>query len=41
MKIGVLALQGAVTEHIRLIEKAGGEGVIVKRTEQLDDIQGS
>ncbi|MEW9702374.1 pyridoxal 5'-phosphate synthase glutaminase subunit PdxT [Paenibacillus sp. SI8] len=39
-KIGVLALQGAVAEHIRGIEKAGAEGVIIKRTEQLADIQG-
>ncbi|MCR8645150.1 pyridoxal 5'-phosphate synthase glutaminase subunit PdxT [Paenibacillus sp. N1-5-1-14] len=40
MKIGVLALQGAVAEHIRLIELAGAEGVIVKKVEQLDDIDG-
>ncbi|SEC31508.1 pyridoxal 5'-phosphate synthase glutaminase subunit PdxT [Paenibacillus sp. GP183] len=40
VKIGVLALQGAVAEHIRGIEQAGGEGVVVKRTEQLDDVQG-
>jgi 5'-phosphate synthase pdxT subunit len=40
MKIGVLALQGAVAEHIRGIEQAGAEGVIVKRTEQLGDIEG-
>jgi 5'-phosphate synthase pdxT subunit len=40
MKIGVLALQGAVAEHVRLINKAGGEGVIVKKTEQLNDIDG-
>lgn len=40
MKIGVLALQGAVAEHIRSIELAGGEGVAVKRTEQLDEIGG-
>ena len=40
IKIGVLALQGAVAEHIRGIEKAGAEGVIVKKTEQLADIQG-
>ncbi|MBD0384364.1 pyridoxal 5'-phosphate synthase glutaminase subunit PdxT [Paenibacillus sedimenti] len=39
-KIGVLALQGAVAEHIRGIEKAGAEGVVIKKTEQLDDIQG-
>lgn len=40
VKIGVLALQGAVAEHIRAIEKAGAEGVVVKRTEQLDELQG-
>ncbi|WP_068777842.1 pyridoxal 5'-phosphate synthase glutaminase subunit PdxT [Paenibacillus sp. FJAT-26967] len=40
MKVGVLALQGAVAEHIRLIEAAGGEGVVVKRTEQLDELDG-
>jgi 5'-phosphate synthase pdxT subunit len=39
-KIGVLALQGAVAEHIRGIEQAGGEGVVVKTTEQLDEVQG-
>lgn len=40
MKIGVLALQGAVAEHLRSIELAGGQGVAVKRTEQLDEIDG-
>nr|WP_205516934.1 pyridoxal 5'-phosphate synthase glutaminase subunit PdxT [Paenibacillus sp. SYP-B3998] len=40
IKIGVLALQGAVAEHIRGIEKAGAEGVVIKKTEQLADIQG-
>ncbi|KZE77970.1 glutamine amidotransferase [Paenibacillus elgii] len=40
MTIGVLALQGAVAEHIRMIEKAGGTGVAVKRTEQLAEIDG-
>lgn len=39
-KIGVLALQGAVAEHIRGIEQSGGEGVAVKRIEQLADVQG-
>ena len=39
-KIGVLALQGAVAEHIRMIEKAGAEGVVVKRTEQLSGLDG-
>jgi pyridoxal 5'-phosphate synthase pdxT subunit len=40
MKIGVLALQGAVAEHIRLIEQAGAEGIAVKKTEQLDELNG-
>lgn len=40
MKIGVLALQGAVREHIRHIELSGYEGVAVKRVEQLEDIAG-
>lgn len=40
MNIGVLALQGAVAEHIKSIELAGGQGVAVKRTEQLADVDG-
>lgn len=40
MKVGVLALQGAVTEHIRSIELAGAEGVAVKHTEQLEELDG-
>ena len=40
MKIGVLALQGAVAEHIRMIELAGAEGVAIKTVEQLNDIDG-
>jgi len=38
MKIGVLALQGAVAEHIRMIGLAGAEGIVVKKTGQLDDL---
>jgi len=40
MKVGVLALQGAVTEHIRSIELAGVEAVAVKKIEELADVQG-
>lgn len=40
MKIGVLALQGAVAEHIRSLESAGAEVVAVKRVEQLEELQG-
>ncbi|MEJ9221858.1 pyridoxal 5'-phosphate synthase glutaminase subunit PdxT [Paenibacillus glucanolyticus] len=40
MKVGVLALQGAVAEHIRSISLAGAEGVPIKRIEQLQDVDG-
>jgi 5'-phosphate synthase pdxT subunit len=40
MNIGVLALQGAVAEHIRSIGLAGGQGVVVKQPEQLGSIDG-
>jgi 5'-phosphate synthase pdxT subunit len=40
MKIGVLALQGAVQEHVRAIESCGAESVIIKRIEHLDEIDG-
>lgn len=40
MRIGVLALQGAVAEHVRCIEACGAEGVPIKRTHQLDEIDG-
>lgn len=40
MKIGVLALQGAVREHLRLLELAGAEAVAVKRRSELTDLDG-
>ncbi|KPC75850.1 glutamine amidotransferase [Thermoactinomyces vulgaris] len=40
MKIGVLALQGAVREHIRLLELAGAKAVAVKRADELADLDG-
>lgn len=40
MNIGVLALQGAVSEHIRAIQACGAEGIAVKKNDQLDDIDG-
>lgn len=40
LKIGVLALQGAIAEHIRSLESAGAEAVAVKRTEELQDLHG-
>jgi len=40
MKIGVLALQGDFDAHRRRLEELGAEVVLVKRPEQLDDIDG-
>ncbi|MGN8648285.1 pyridoxal 5'-phosphate synthase glutaminase subunit PdxT [Gracilibacillus sp. HCP3S3_G5_1] len=40
VKIGVLGLQGAIREHIRSVEAAGAEGVIIKYKEQLTEIDG-
>jgi 5'-phosphate synthase pdxT subunit len=40
MKIGVLALQGAVTEHIGSIERAGAEGLAIKQVQQLEELDG-
>jgi 5'-phosphate synthase pdxT subunit len=40
MKIGVLALQGDFDAHRRRLEECGAEVVLVKKTEQLNDIDG-
>jgi 5'-phosphate synthase pdxT subunit len=40
VKIGVLGLQGAVREHIISLEQSGATTVVVKRPEQLDEIDG-
>lgn len=40
MRIGVLALQGAVTEHCRMIERIGATAVVVKCAQQLAQIDG-
>ena len=40
MKIGVLALQGAVAEHLRMLEEAGAVAVPVKKVEELEDLDG-
>jgi pyridoxal 5'-phosphate synthase pdxT subunit len=39
-KIGVLALQGDFDAHRRRLEELGAEVVLVKKPEQLDDIEG-
>lgn len=40
IKIGVLALQGAVREHIRSLDACGVEAVAVKRKEELQELDG-
>lgn len=40
VKIGVLGLQGAVREHVKSVEGSGAEAVVVKRVEQLEEIDG-
>ncbi len=40
MKIGVLALQGAVAEHLRCLGECEVEPVAVKRVEQLHELSG-
>jgi 5'-phosphate synthase pdxT subunit len=38
--VGVLALQGAVREHLKMVELCGEGGIAVKRTSELDGIDG-
>lgn len=40
VKVGVLGLQGAVREHVRAIEHCGAEAIVVKKKDQLEDIDG-
>lgn len=40
LKIGVLALQGAVSEHLAQLAQLGVTGVAVKRVEQLAELDG-
>src|SRR5881227_815703 len=40
MKIGVLALQGDFDAHRRRLEELGAKVVLVKKPEQLDEIDG-
>ncbi|MGN6599927.1 MAG: pyridoxal 5'-phosphate synthase glutaminase subunit PdxT, partial [Actinomycetes bacterium] len=39
-RIGVLALQGDVREHLRALEAAGADPVAVRRPEELADLDG-
>lgn len=39
-KIGVLALQGDVREHVRMLEEAGAEATAVRRIAELEAVDG-
>ncbi|WP_088127616.1 pyridoxal 5'-phosphate synthase glutaminase subunit PdxT, partial [Bacillus sp. S1-R5C1-FB] len=40
VKIGVLGLQGGVREHVKSVEASVAEAVVVKRIEQIEEIDG-
>ena len=40
MKVGVLGLQGDVREHVRALTSAGATPVVVKKAEELAEVQG-
>ena len=40
IKIGVLALQGAVREHVKAVEACGAQAIEIKHKEQLQEIDG-
>ncbi len=40
MKIGVLNIQGAVSEHADMLRRCGAEVALIKRPEQLADLNG-
>src|SRR5260370_29842072 len=39
-RVGVLALQGDVAEHLRALAAVGADGVAVRRPEELDEVGG-
>jgi 5'-phosphate synthase pdxT subunit len=39
-RLGVLALQGDVREHVRMVRQLGASAVEVKRPDDLDDVEG-
>ncbi|WP_246946176.1 pyridoxal 5'-phosphate synthase glutaminase subunit PdxT [Bacillus pinisoli] len=40
VKVGVLGLQGAVREHVHALEQSGAEALVIKRPEQLEELDG-
>lgn len=40
VKVGVLGLQGAFREHAHSVEATGAEAIIIKKVEQLEEVDG-
>ena len=40
VRVGILALQGAVREHVKSVETCGAEAVVIKHKEELNDVDG-
>ncbi|GAP00063.1 glutamine amidotransferase subunit PdxT [Fructobacillus ficulneus] len=40
MKIGILGLQGAVAEHVKMLEQCGVETQVIQTKEDINDIDG-
>src|SRR3990170_915432 len=39
LKVGVLALQGAVSEHLEMLKKCGAKGILIKKPGQLASVE--
>lgn len=40
MRVGILAIQGSIVEHRKMLDKLGVETLLVKKSEDLDKIDG-
>jgi 5'-phosphate synthase pdxT subunit len=40
LKLGVLGLQGAVREHVKAIEQCGAQAIVIKKKEELENVDG-
>lgn len=40
MRVGVLALQGGVAEHLSMLERAGARGIPIRNASQLAEVEG-
>lgn len=40
VKVGILAIQGSIREHLRAVEEAGAKAVLVKNSADLENVDG-